>query len=179
MLSETYMNRLHNTSSYSSIHSIIVNLLTCMLHCNRMLAETGRATGFLAAIPQFSMRPIRETKSQPHPMRGLAMAHRQHTSLQTTSGHRSLIHHHFLSHAFPPYLPRPLARCFLAWMQSQCRACSASRVWLLSLAHSATTTAARPAPPAAACWMRAGLLPRSPSAAAAALPRRRRRAGGH
>ncbi len=44
------------------------------MHCDSVLAETGRVTGFLVAIRRVSMRPIRETKSQHCPMRGLRIA---------------------------------------------------------------------------------------------------------
>ena len=44
------------------------------MHCYSVLAETGRITGFLVAIQRVSMRPIRETKSQPRPMHGLLIA---------------------------------------------------------------------------------------------------------
>ena len=44
------------------------------MHCYCVLAETGRITGFLVAIQRVSMRPIRETKSQPRRMRGLRIA---------------------------------------------------------------------------------------------------------
>jgi hypothetical protein len=51
------------------------------MHCYSVLAETGRITGFLAAIRRVSMRSIREAKSQPRPMRGLAVASAHHCAL--------------------------------------------------------------------------------------------------
>ena len=45
-----------------------MNPSTCTLNCNGVLAETGCSKGFLAANQKFSMRPIRETKSQPQCM---------------------------------------------------------------------------------------------------------------
>jgi hypothetical protein len=51
------------------------------MHCYSMLAETGRIMGFLAAIQLVSMWPIRETKSQPHPMCGLDLASAYHGAL--------------------------------------------------------------------------------------------------
>jgi hypothetical protein len=63
-----------NSSSITSLMWWLKNLLTCTMHCYSVLAETGRITGFLVAIQRVSMRPIRETKSQPRPMRGLRIA---------------------------------------------------------------------------------------------------------
>jgi hypothetical protein len=78
MLWETCMNWLQDTARSSSITTLIWELqllhplLTCTLHSKRLeaSAEMESAPSFLAANRWVLKRPISETKSHPHPMRG-------------------------------------------------------------------------------------------------------------
>ncbi len=55
--------------------SIRAALRTCMVHSVSARAETGSAPVFLAAVRWVPLQQIRETKSHPRSMRGLAAVH--------------------------------------------------------------------------------------------------------